>query len=881
MRRMYGTRWVVVLMAAGLSGLTAQAQQQEVVYDEATGEVLYVGGDAQQTEVVEGEYVPPQEPVQPGVPPEVAPPPVPEEVPPAEPLPPEETVQPEEPYVQPPPTPRPRPTRPSPTRPQRVLPSGPRPTPGGAPRATPGTVSTATPSLEDKDGKTPGEPIDFSYDNAELSAVIASIAAATGKNFDLDPNIGSTPVTVITHSKIPPEMAYEVLESILASRGFSMVETLDGRLVKILPTPEAIPSDKTPLQRGAEKVPETYDTLSTHIVAVKYADATDLSTILARLGSKNARIDVYVPTQTLIITDTADGLRRMFSFVEEVDIPGFETAMEIFTLEYTRAEVLQQQVEQVLLDTAGATGRPQPGAPMVQAPVPTRPTRTVRPTVPGATPSQVIGTREEVLRMVPDERLNALIVVASEGMMERVRDLVKRLDTPTPYEANNLHIYELLHADAEQVEQALQGVIGTAPRAASGGGPGGAGGGGGGGAAPAQASEVQPFEQKIQITRYDQTNSLLVVASPQDYKLLEVFIARLDVPPRQVHVDAVVMDVTISDDYGLTVDAATITGEDGFGLTSTANISQIYAALAGTAQAANGIVVGPESGIAAGAALLGLGANGGLTTGVFDEISFEFNGKKFSLPFVPLLFQAIEKLTDVEVLSQPSLLTVDNEEASIVVGQEVPFVVGTSSPRTSGEGDLISTGFTRVQREEVGVKLKVTPQISEGDYVALNLEIEVSDLDAQQVGTVDILGPTTNKSLITNRVVVKDGGTAVIAGLIRDNKSRKVTQSPYLGDLPLVGWLFQSKSQTRNKRNMVVLVTPHIVKEGIDLNRVTQYKVAEYRDANIDVLFEKGFFRRIKRKHEQRTEHRPTSQRTEALVGAGPATGFGRGDIKR
>lgn len=861
MRRTNGTRRVVALVTAGLLGLVVQAQQQDVVYDETTGEVLYVGEDAQQVEVVEGEYVPPQEVVQPGAPVEVAPPPAPEEMAPEE----------EQPYVQPPPTPRPRPTRPTPTRPQRVTPPAPRPTP-------PEPKTAASPEGE-KNGKTVGGPVSFDFENAELSQVIASIAAATGKNFDLDPNIGSTPVTVITHSEIPPEMAYEVLESILASRGFSMVETLDGKLIKILPTGEAIPSDKTPLQRGTEGVPETFDTLSTHIVAIKYADATDLSTILQRLGSKNARIDVYVPTQTLIITDTADGLRRMFSFIEDVDIPGFETAMEIFTLEYTRAEVLQQQIEQVLLDTAGAGARPQPGAPMVQAPVPTRPTRTVRPTVPGATPSQVIGTREEVLRMVPDERLNALIVVASEGMMERVRDLVKRLDTPTPYEANNLHIYELLHADAEQVEQALQGVIGTAPRASGGGGPGGAG--GGGGAAPAQAAEVQPFEQKIQITRYDQTNSLLVVASPQDYKLLEVFIARLDVPPRQVHVDAVVMDVTISDDYGLTVDAATITGEDGFGLTSTANIAQIYAALAGTANAANGIVLGPESGIAAGAALLGLGANGGLTTGVFDEISFEYNGKKFSLPFVPLLFQAIEKLTDVEVLSQPSLLTVDNEEASIVVGQEVPFVVGTSSPRTSGEGDLISTGFTRVQREEVGVKLKVTPQISEGDYVALKLEIEVSDLDAQQVGTVDILGPTTNKSLITNRVVVKDGGTAVIAGLIRDNKSRKITQSPFLGDLPLLGWMFQSKSHTRNKRNMVVLVTPHIVKEGIDLNRVTQYKVAEYRDANIDVLFEKGFFKRIKRKHEMREEHRPTAQRTEALVGMGPATGFGRGDIKR
>ena len=875
---------LAMMAVAALAALPYDARGQDVLVNEETGELIQPG---QVQDVVEGEYVPPEmqtpQPVpEPGV---VQPAPMPEPGT-VEPAPMEEPEVGPAPGPQQPPIqvnpPRPRPTRPTPrARPQRA--------PGAPASAVPrpnGTTPVAGGASEKKDGQTIGGPVTFNFQGAELSEVISSIAAATGKNFDVDPNIGSTPVTVITHDTIPPEMAYEVLESILSSRGFSMVETLDGKLIKIIPTPEAVPSDKTPLRKGKEGVPESFDQLSTHIVPVKYADATDLSTVLQRLGSKNARIDVYVPSQTLIITDTADGLRRMFSFLDEVDVPGFETEMEIFTLEYTRAEVIQQQLEQVLLDTSGTGGRPMPGAPQGQAPSPVRPTRTVRPTVPGAGPSQVIGTREEVLRMVPDERLNALIVVASDGMMEKVRDLVKRLDTPTPYEANNLHIYELLHADAEQVEQALQGITGTAPRAQGGGGGTGGGGGGGGGpamaaAASAGSAEVQPFEQKIQITRYDQTNSLLVVAAPQDYKLLEVFISRLDVPARQVHVDAVILDVTISDDFGLTVDSGAITGEDGFAMTSTANISQIYASLVGAADTANSIVLGPESGLAAGAALLGLGTEGGLTTGVFDEVSFEFNGKKVSIPFVPLLVQAMEKLTDVEVLSQPSLLTVDNEEASIVVGQEVPFVVGTSRPNTSNDGDLISTGFTRVQREEVGVKLKVTPQISEGDYVALELEIEVSDLDAKQVGTVDILGPTTNKSLVANRVVVKDGGTAVIAGLIRDNKGRDVTQSPILGDLPLVGWLFKSKSDSRNKRNMVVLVTPHIVKEGIDLNRVTQYKVQEYRDANLDVLFEKGFFKRIKHKRENRQEYRPTQARTEALIGTTSSTGFGRGDIKR
>lgn len=825
----------------------------------------------------------------------VTPPPPPPEVTPE----PQEPPAVEEPAVEPPPAPpapparpaarpQPRPVRPQPvaqpvrglTRPARggvtpPLPRGVQPPAGSSEPPTTGLAAAPNP----KDGSTPKEEISFDFHDAPLYDVIEAISRLTGRNFDVDPNIGATTVTVITHDKIPPEMAYQVLESILATRGFSMVETLDGHLVKIIATPDAAQSEKTPLLRGSEKVSKGYDDYATHIVTLKYSDAAEISNALQVLGSKTARITAYAPSNTLIITDTADGLRRIFSFLEEVDVPGNETIMEIFTLEYTRAEALAQQLEQVLSDSGGG-GTPVRGA----QPQPARPTRPVRP-VPGATSTQVFGAKEETLRMVPDQRLNSLIVVASEGMMEKVRDLVKRLDTPTPYEANNLHIYELLNADAEQVEQALQPLVGTAPRKASSGG-GSGGGGGGGAAAPAASSnpEVQPFEQKVQVNRYDQTNSLLIVASPQDYKLLEAFIARLDVPQRQVLVDAVVMDVTISNDYGVKVDAAGIQGNDGFGLTGTSNISKLVTSLTDTADAANGIASSSQATLALGA--LALGSNGGLTAGIFDDMTVEINGKDVKIPFVPMLFQAIETISDLEVLSQPSLVTVDNEEASIVVGQEVPFITSTASPQRSSTGEVAYGtygGYTRVEREEVGVKLTVTPQISEGDNVLLEIEIEVSAVAgaSQTVGSVDILGPTTNKSLIKNKVLVKDGSTAVLAGLIRDTADRKQTQPPVLGDIPVLGWLFRSKSNVREKRNMVVLVTPHIVKEGIDLDRVTDHKITNYHDTNVEELFQKGFFKKIRTKSQMRKKYRPTFEHSEALTGRRESTQFGRGDIER
>lgn len=728
---------------------------------------------------------------------------------------------------------------------------------------------------EEKTGEKPDDPINFDFQDAPLYTVVESISRLTGRNFDLDPSLSAVNVTIITHDKIPPEMAYEVLESILSSRGFSMVESLDGHLIKILPTPDAVGSDKTPLIMGPDDLRHGFDGLSTHIVTIENGDAAEIQRALQILGSKNGQIDVYAPTNTLIITDSTDGLKRMFTFLTQADVPGFDSSMEIFTLEYTRAEVLSTQIQQVLLgDGTGApTGARPPQQPQVpQAPV--RPVRGSRPPVMPQSSSQVIGSREEVLRMVPDERLNALIVVATQNMMSQVRDLVKRLDTPTPYEANNMHIYQLLNADAEAVETAIQPLIGTAPRKQ--GAAGGQAGGGGGATAP----EVQPFEQKVQITRYDQANSLLIVASPQDYKLLESFIARLDVPQRQVCVEAVVMEVKMTDDFGLTVDTAAMGGHDGFAMSSTDNLTTLLDA----AKVAEEIVGGPKASIRN--AALGLGKEGrsGLTLGVYDDLSFTYKGRKIKVPFAPVLFQAVEKLSDTEVLSQPSLVTLDNEEANIIVGQEVPFITSTSSSRRA-DGSLDTGtygGYTRVERQDVGIKLKVTPQISEGDNVMLSSEVEISDTNATSITNVDITGPTTNKSKVTNKTLVKDGSTAVIAGLIRDSAVRKrQPQTPILGDLPILNWFFSSRQTGREKQNMVMLITPHIVKEGMDIDRLTNYKINEYYDANVEDLFKGGFFDRVFQKYNMRQNHRPTLERSEALSGRRSAQKYKRGDIER
>jgi general secretion pathway protein D len=275
-------------------------------------------------------------------------------------------------------------------------------------------------------GEIPTEDVSFDYDEEPLINVIKAITRLTGKNFDIDPNIANTPVTIITHDKIPPEMAFDVLSSILAIRGFSVVEILDGHMYSIRATPDQLDGADTPLVEGLDEIPPGYDGLSTHIVRVKYADAQEVMPALKILGSKAIHIDAYAPSNMLIITDTANGLRRVFALMDEIDIAGNETSMIIFTLEYTRAEVLSQQLMDILLDTGETTG----GRANAPRPQPARPTRPSTRNVPGAKSSTTIGSREEVLRIVSDDRLNALIVVASPGMMESARDLISHLQAP-------------------------------------------------------------------------------------------------------------------------------------------------------------------------------------------------------------------------------------------------------------------------------------------------------------------------------------------------------------------------------------------------------------------------------------------------------------------
>ncbi|MCH7909254.1 MAG: SPOR domain-containing protein, partial [Candidatus Hydrogenedentes bacterium] len=302
-----------------------------------------------------------------------------------------------------------------------------------------------------------------------------------------------------------------------------------------------------------------------------------------------------------------------------------------------------------------------------------------------------------------------------------------------------------------------------------------------------------------------------------------------------VNIEAIIMEVTINDRFELGVEALGLSNKDFFALSNVVSL-------------ANAIALGPLS-------LAGPGATIGIIDGT-TEIFNPLSNTTQTFQNIPFLLRALESITDLEVLSQPNLLTVDNEEAEINVGQEIPVISSLSN--INSNTSFVDRGA--ISRQDVGVKLKVTPQIGESDFVFMKIEVEVSSAVESNVSIdVNELGPTLQKSNIVSNVVIGHGQTGVIGGLIRETRERSVSQVPLLGDLPFIGWLGRNKTTGRTKQNLVVLVTPHVIRRGEDLAAVTDFRTHEFYAENLDVIFQKGgFIKKIKRKHHKRERYHPT-----------------------
>jgi len=617
------------------------------------------------------------------------------------------------------------------------------------------------------------ELVSMDFSNIELKDLVKTMSELTGKNFILDDKVRGK-VTIISPTKVTVDEAYRIFLSVLASQELTIVSS--GKIYRIIPQRDAR-QDTIPTIVTAEK-PPIGDIFITRLIRMKYIDAQEIAELLKNLISKYGNIQTYLPTNTLIITDTSSNITRLMKIVEELDVDIYRETIEVIRLKNANATTVANILTSLYQSTGGALKR----------------TRSVPA---GGQPGQ---QQTIISKIIPDERTNSLIIVANRTELSDIKELIDKLDIELPG-AGQIHVYYLKNAKAEDIAQTLSSLTGgfsqLRTQATS-------------AAPPQQPGVAKPqipvaqLEGGIKIAADPNINALVIISSYQDYLVLKDIIEKLDIPRRQVFVEAAIIEVSLTKlrELGISLHGGEL--------------------MKGGSVGVEGMTLGPLSTFVLDPTAIA--TLSGLFGGVFGkpiEITTP-TGTTVQVPSFGAFIRALQTNTDINVLSTPHLLTTDNEEAQITVGQNIPLPTG----QVTGVGGTVQT---TVSRSDVGITLKVTPQISESDSITLKIHTEISDVAQGPPGIdVNVLGVTTSKRSADTTVVVKDRQTVVIGGLVRDDIKETQSKVPILGDIPLLGMLFRSTTKRTEKIDLIIFLTPHIVKTGADLEDVTKKKEREW-----------------------------------------------------
>lgn len=625
----------------------------------------------------------------------------------------------------------------------------------------------------------------------DIRDLIKQIGKMTKKNFLIDPQVRGK-VTIVSEKRMTEEEAYQAFLSALEVNGYTVLQA-PGNLVKIIPTKGML---QRPLPIYKSDSPNT-DAYITRLVQLRNISALEMSSAIKDLVSKEGNLFAYPATNTLIITDTGSNITRLLNIMKELDQEGPSESVQIIPLKYASASDVASKITE-LYETGG-------GAAAATRTATRRPTRATR----GAVSSPELEETPYISKVVADERTNSVILLASKRAVAKVRQLVAQLDRKLEEGAQGkIHVHYLKHADAKEIAEVLSSLASGSGSAAS----------RQSAAARSQAaardanqsaapiSAVAEFEGGLKIAADENTNALIITATAKDYKTLsDEVIDKLDIPRKQVYVEVVIMELTVGNNRDV--------GVSGHGL---GGIS-----IGGQAASLFGSSLG-------GALSLSPSALTGLAAGVISQgtstVPIDFgngNVQDVEIPNFGAVLTAIQSDNNVNVLSTPNLLTMDNEEAEIIVGGEQPFPAGTTLSTTGSE-------TFNITRENVGLTLKLTPQVNEGDTVKLKIKQEVSSVvpsDSEAVLTS--LGPSTTKRSVETMVAAKDQQTIVIGGLINDRVVMNTTKVPFLGDIPILGHLFKRKQVVKDKTNLLVFLRPYIIRDTKDFLKILQKKVEE------------------------------------------------------
>lgn len=623
------------------------------------------------------------------------------------------------------------------------------------------------------------DKVTLNFVNADIEGVVKAVGEITGRNFLIDPRVKGT-VTIVSARPMARALVYEVFLSALRMQGFAAVE--DRGMVKLVPEAEA------KLQAGRTVGPGegsrgSGDQIQTRVFTLRHESALQLLPTLRPLIAPANPITVYPGGNTLVITDYAGNLRRIAKIIDAIDRPGGGDPV-VIPIEHASALDVALMVNRVFAEPVRA------GTPATDT--------------------------SQLMTVVADARSNSLVARSDDpSRIARLRSLVAMLDTPTGA-AGNMHVVYLKNAEAAKVAETLRAIyLGqSAPAAAArpAAAPMAVVPAGASGAPPPLSATAGPAAAPTpgMIQADAATNSIIINAPDAVYNGLRAVVDKLDARQAQVYVEALIAEITADKaaEFGIqwqSLSGVEKSGSRAFGGTN----------FGGPGQNVLGIALNP--------ATAGRGLNIGVIKGT---VTIPGVGEVLNLG---LLVRALETDSNANILSTPTLLTLDNEEARIIIGQNVPFVTGQYA--LSG-GATTPTPFQTVERRDVGLTLRVKPQISEGGTVRLQLYQEVSSVVQD---TFNPAGVVTNKRAVESTVLVDDGQIVVIGGLIQDSVRDTIEKVPLLGDIPLLGALFTYKTRARAKTNLMVFLRPTVLRDAAHARALTDarydYIVGEQEEA--------------------------------------------------
>ena len=669
----------------------------------------------------------------------------------------------------------------------------------------------------------------FDYPNAEISDIVKVMSQLTGLNFIVDPKV-SGKVSIIAPSEITVAEAFQAFLSALAIRGFTIVRS--GAFWKVVSTDSANNSS-TQVYKGAY-FPDA-DQLITKVIKVKHTSVKTLENNIKPFLSKNSKHMFYAEANTIVLTDYGSNIEKITQIIEALDVPNVHNLVEVIPITYAPATDLAEKINLLIRPASSGLFRSSSRA-----------------------GSNLIKSKQDVTTtgisaLIPDERTNSIIISGTRKGIERIRELIHQLDSKFDAQTSGgLFVYYVKYGIAEEIAKTLNEIL--QPKTSR------------------KTSKTfnsrfssslrnlmgtSTIHDDIQITHDNNTNSLLITAKKHSFLALKTILDKIDIPKHQVFIKTIIMDLNAENAMDWDITAYKFLGSEDRG------ISGLLPRIGFSSQSLQNLfkqAPGKESIFSFATGLMNITSPIPWLNNFSTQGSGDNAASAIQIPSLLSFVNLIKSTAGGNILSTPQLIAVDNEESSISVGVNAP--VGQTQAIT--DAGRISTGQ---ERQDINTELKITPRINpDGDSVRLSIEQKIDSISPSTVGASSLSENTvtvTKRKIATN-IILRDQETAVLGGLMHDEEVEENYKIPVLGDIPILGWLFRAQDLKKVKKNLIIFITPQIIKSTAD----TQSIVKDHIDERID--FMKKFMnhpdRNVEEMHQMLSNTAPTRSSSTAIL---------------